>query len=212
MDLTFLSNVIVDEVSTRKVVPRGERNPTNGADLRVFADGSVYPSEALVNEMNLQYQRDNAGNGFDIIDSNLWGSYPKDAQRIMFISPIAKTEARVDLFGATKFNEDGTPKADVLTQGSTAYGKNELIPTLKEVYGIEVTDFVDLQIERSATLPPTKSEVYNIPKKKMRNTEGDEVQYLTTRREKATFYALIPFEEKVEEATEIEHEVENSIN
>lgn len=238
--LDFLASVTIsdDETSAsgRKGGPRKERNP-EGMAIRVFKDGSVYPSSELVAQFDLEYKQavlkdkvplplkegetevkysnrfeveGNPGNGFDVIDTDKYPSF-KVGNRILIISPTSKASPKVDLFGSTTYEDNGTPKSDVLSQGAKTFGKDELIGMIEEVYGIifakagkeatedspavaavEGVDFVDLALVANPGTgePWALPAVTYIPK---RVSRGKDVgTYSVTRREKAVCYAFIP--------------------
>ncbi len=241
--LDFLAKATISDVAegaVRKSGPRKERNP-EGLAIRIFRDGSVYPSTALISTFNLEYknavketkdvkQEDgsmkavsawkvegDAGNGFDVIDTKHYPSFQLPAgQRILLISPVVRTEGKVDLFGSTTYNDDGTPKSSVIDQGSTTFGTDNLIPMLEAVYGVkfrrkidygadgrpegapefsEGVEYADLVLVANPatnqpwTLPANKEVTY-IPKRITRGKDAG--AFSTIRREKPVFYALIP--------------------
>ena len=135
LKLDFLNNVVLEEV----VVVKGgatkaklDRQPANGADIRLFATGAIYPSQALIKEMNLEYlakgiEVDEAGKkpmAFDFIDSRDWGMYPKNAeQHLVSLAAVPKSSPKVDVFGGCKYDDEGNPTGSVGAQGSPTYGK-----------------------------------------------------------------------------------------
>lgn len=212
--LDFLATATINDVAEIKTAgakggPRKQRNP-EGLAIRVFRDGSVYPSPDLVSMFDLEYANKPAegqsvtGNGFDVIDTKLYPTF-QVGRRILIISPVAKASAKVDLFASTTYNEDNTPKSSVLDQGSKTFGSEELIPMIEEIYGIkfrrkdenEGAEYVDmLLIGNPATqqpwmLPNGKSVTF-IPKKVSRGADKGAVT--TTRRENPVFYAFLPAE------------------
>jgi hypothetical protein len=248
--LSFLSEAQVEDVKVRKGGGGGARKPWNPDEeslaIRVWKDGSVYPSKALVARFDLEYpdvtitkgelwpyseeykkeyeakqaalpedQRKpladrykpslyepisgKPGNGFDVIDSRHWGSY-KGAGNMLFIAPVGKDQTKVDLFGGTKYTEDGKPMSSVMDQGSKTYGE-EMLDSLKAVYGIELTDekpYVDLliidEIEDGGTIININERfskpVALFPKTVKRGKEAGKPD--TERRENAVVYALLP--------------------
>jgi len=238
--LDFLANVTIsdDEASAsgRKGGPRKERNP-EGMAIRVFKDGSVYPSSELVAHFDLEYKQallkekvalplkegetevkysnrfeveGAPGNGFDVIDTDKYPSFKVGGNRILIISPTSKASPKVDLFGSTTYEDNGTPKSDVLSQGAKTFGKDELIGMIEEVYGIvfakvavkteggselavvEGVDFVDMVfIANPATGEPwALPAITFIPKRVSRGKDAG--TYSVSRREKAVCYAFIP--------------------
>lgn len=232
--LGFLKSVKVQapETPVRKGGgPRKQRNPEN-ADLRVFADGSVYPSASLVARFGLEYGNKPAedaeptGFGFDVIDSDQFMNYLDTPQRCIWISAVARTEGKIDLFSTTKYNEDGTPYSSVLEQGSKTFGSAVLLPMLKEVYGIELGEnkrHIDLKLfgvpaeegEQPLTLPNGKTVAF-VPKSVQRgDKKGTET---VIRRENPSFWCLYPADVQetvaadVEEATEPAETADQSVS
>lgn len=178
--LSFLRNAKLEETPVVKKGPGGKAkqwnpNPTILA-VRLWKDGSVFPSQALVDQFNLDYKNatitkvalplkegqteeeqkfkneyyyvSGPGNGFDVIDSRQWPGFTADGASL-FISPVERNQPKVDLFASVGYEEDGTPKTTVLEQGANTFGKSTLIEAVKEVYGIELgedKEFVDLMV------------------------------------------------------------------
>lgn len=177
MNFDFLKETKLNKVEdVRKGEPsKGrvviERNPTNGASLRLFKDGSIYPSQEVVDKYYLEYGLDHLNNGFDIIDSRQWNQYPQDAQPVVFIAAVPKKSGLVDLFASAK-KED----VSVMSQGSKTFGPT-LIQMLEEVYGYKPAigeepffndifngkKYIDLLIVEDVTLPSLDG-IYNVPK------------------------------------------------
>lgn len=171
----FLKNVKVEpnkkEVKER-VYSKQELNPTNGADIRVFKDGRVYPSEALAQKDNLEYAEkgNKSGNAYDVFPSNKWNWYPKDIQQVVFIAMVPKSAPKADLFSEVTYDTDGTPKSTVLDQGAATFGKKYLVQMLADAYtqgNVETlfgtNNYVDLVIVRDAVVA-TPDNIYLIPK------------------------------------------------
>ena len=222
--LDFLAQATILDVAeeqsvARKGGPRKERNP-EGLTIRVFRDGSVYPSLELVEKFGLEYVAKDAamvGNGFDVIDTQLFPQF-QVGKRILIISSAQKNLPKVDLFGSTTYEENGKPKASVIDQGSKTFGTDDLIPMIEEIYGItfyksavtakvateksaavgasaevEGEEFVDMVlVANPATNAPWKAsrDVVYIPKKVSRGKDKGTVS--TQRREKPEFYAFLP--------------------
>jgi hypothetical protein len=203
----FIDDLELEEISgTASGAKFGgvQKNPTD-ADLRLFSDGKIYPSKDLVNRLKLEYQKKDSNlpeYGFDIFSTEQWGQYQAAAERylektghtmpnMMVISRVSKHSPRVDVFGSTTYEADGSPKASVLTQGSSTFGK-ELIDILAETWGYDPFGngevFIDLQIEWDKALPSTKNGIYNVPKKVKKGKDAGKYSYV--RREKAEFYPL----------------------
>ncbi len=183
MDYNFLRNVTL--VDTGRLRQPKEKNPT-GIAVRVFASGEVYPSQELVDKYNLEYlNKDVEGNfGIDIVDSINWTPTATFPRMIMFgFTP--KKEAKVDLFGSCRWNDDGTPKSTVLTQGA----KSEVLLDLVRQMGYlnDEQKYVDLQIVEEFPVK-TENGIAYIPKIMERGEKKGEQTY--ERRENVTFYPV----------------------
>lgn len=194
--------------ATARTTTAKNRNPEN-ADIRIYKDGSVYPSAALVAEFDLAYRGkdDDGGKAFDIFksaDCPHMASWAAD-EKALFITAVDRKLPKTDMFSGSKYDETGAPKADVLTQGSNTFGTDTLLPALKEVYGIEPNEegFIDLVIMREAPLK-TDNEIYFIPKVVSRGEKKGQADLL--RRENLTLFPLVPAEttEETEAISEVE--------
>lgn len=176
------------------------KNPV-AADLRIFKNGSVFPSETLTREFSLEYQNktsENQGNGFDVIDSRLFSNTLKTPVPFIMIAPVAKKAGKVDLFNACTYNEDGTPNASVLTQGASSFGA-ELWAMLIDVYHLDNTKYttqgyIDVNLEDvvaiSDSLQKATNGIYYVPKTINRGDNAGQVR--TVRRENLSIYVLSP--------------------
>lgn len=153
--LAFLQNitVVADEQPRRVGVSKKEWNPPTGHVIRIWKDGSVFPSEQLVKDFELEYRkrpseeeldalkaeskpRPFPGNGFDVADSQDFPIFQTGGNRLLIISVAEKDAGRVDMFNTVNCEEDGTPKISVMDQGNTTFGKDFLIPKIEEIYGL----------------------------------------------------------------------------
>ena len=180
MNLDFLKHVKIDEEELGKKAPRsgsGRRkdwNPTYPNSIRIWKDGSIYPSADLVERFDLEYSDrpvddladavkadagaepaadakkprwKQPGNAFDIIDTD---EFPvlKVPQRMIVANVVSKAEGRADVFASGDWEPvTGKSRASVLEQGATTFGKNTFIPMVEAVYGIKIdeqTPYVDL--------------------------------------------------------------------
>lgn len=133
--------------------------------IRLFRDGSVFPSAAAIEKFDLEYKDatitkeklplkdgqteanqkyknvykypDGSGNGFDVIDSRSWEQFKTSAEGgMLFIVPTAKTQGKVDLFGTCNYDDStGKPKVSVAEQGAATFGKDVLLKAVSELYG-----------------------------------------------------------------------------
>jgi hypothetical protein len=194
MDFSFLNTVTVDAVEAAKKVsaprPKKQYQPTT-ADLRIWISGAIYPSDALNAEFLLEYQDKDSevqGNGIDIIDTREMPAI-KTPQPFIALSFTPKKCGKVDIFSNVGYNEDSTPKVTVIEQGAATFGKEVLLPLLKEVYGIEpnVEGFIDLLVMRDHAFTSPNG-IYQFPKKVSRGEKKGEMSYV--RRENQTVFPL----------------------
>ena len=201
MNFDFLNNVTIAQpviehkvTTTRKAV---EKSPTNGADLRLFKDGSIYPSQELVNAYELEYNANKSGNGFDVFTSLDWNQYPSNAEAVVFIASIPKSETRVSLFSSAR--EVNGELTSVLAQGSKTFG-TELITMLQQTYENSLfTDnkYIDLVIVEDVEL---NLDIVYVPKPI--NKGVNKGMMSTERRENVVLHPLALF--TVEATTEPE--------
>lgn len=155
--LGFLKNVVIaaQEQPAKRNGSGGVKkdwNPSTGLVIRLWKDGSVFPSADLVKYFDLDYrnqlteeevaaikegtlEKPFRGNGFDVIDSNDFPAF-QIGQRVLIIAPAEKDLGKVDLFSSVGYNEDNTPKVTVMDQGAVTFGKDFLIPRVEEIFGI----------------------------------------------------------------------------
>ena len=194
MNFDFLKNTTLAQVEQKTTTTTNrtgrvamERNPTNGASLRLFKDGSIYPSQETVDKYNLEYFGE-TGNGLDIIDSRQWAQYPQNAQPVVFVTAVPKKSGLVSLFSQAK-GED----VSVMTQGSKTFGA-ELTTLLQEVYNVEdlfaTQKYVDLVIVDNVEMPSADG-IYNLPKKVAKGENKG--QATSARRENITVNPLALF-------------------
>lgn len=231
-NLGFLKTLEAEQVEAAqpKTVIKDKNPSENFMGFRVWKNGSVYPSKALVEKYNLEYikpgisqepvmkdgqpvlddkqqpvterkldfSNDNS-NGIDIVDSNdwaqvkaSWGNNP----RLLLAGITYKRTGKVDLFAGCRYDEAGEPVLSVMDQGSSTFGKNQLLPMLKEVYNVVPGErgYIDLEIVESENLKGiAKNGIFNLPKTVIRG----EKQGTPTiaRRENIDIFPLIPVEQ-----------------
>jgi hypothetical protein len=234
--LSFIGNMQLVEVaptSSGARSPKKDRNPSDAfMGIRIFKDGSVYPSKALTDSFNLEYQQavitvektatgkdkklyeypNSPGNGFDVWDTKQWANQYKEETRLLVVAIVPKTEAKVDLFAGTKYDDDGSPKSSVLDQGASTFGAT-MLPLLKEIYGIDTAaeDFehTDLAVAVSADLSAASPNgIFLIPKEISRGANKGQMEYI--RRENVKIFPLVPAA-WVETQEEEEEEEEESV-
>lgn len=166
----FLSKLtLVDNKRVR--VPK-QRNP-EGMTVRVFANGEVYPSQELVDKFDLEYKKERAGNGIDVVDSKEWTPLANEDRMILFaITP--KVEPKVDLFAQCRYDKDGNPMSTVMNQGSTC----DLLLTLVKELGYLTPEqkYCDLELGLEWPVADQKG-IFNLPKMKERGEKKGEKTY-----------------------------------
>lgn len=182
--LNFLKAATIEEpAKTPKRVSSKQRNPNPlFMGIRLWADGSIYPSQALVDKFSLEYPAMNVTTktvgegetaktikeytpkegatpvfGFDVIDSSKWTQFKVEGDhRALLFAPVTKDSAKVDLFGRVTYDETGVPLSSVMDQGSATFGKEYLVAAVEEIYGVKLekdtTPYVDLEVDLSFDL------------------------------------------------------------
>lgn len=205
LNLNFLKNAKLAEAATqtRRSGESTVKYPENGADIRVYKSGAIYPSPEFAAKYNLDFGKRDANdkpvnNGLDVIDSRHWAQAATLPQAVVFVAAVARAQGQTDLFSTVGYDkETGEPLSTVLTQGAQTAGK-ELLALLEEVYGITMDEekgFIDLMVadDRQGFDPlQTSNGIYYIPKKVSRGAKAGEYQYI--RRENISVFALVPFQ------------------
>ena len=210
-EFSFLESIELSTIAPKQMgrAKRAESNPTD-ADLRVFATGEIYPSLALVEEFALEYQKENSEaveNGFDLIDSNLWGMLPDETPRFLAIATVSKGAARKPMLFGKSRKVNGKPVHSVVEQGSTASGRT-VMTYLKEVLDVEITgDYLDLNIVREHKLQSPNG-IYNLPYVQQKGEDAGTIK--SVRRENCEIFPLSPvIQTVITEVPQEEIEVEN---
>lgn len=196
----FLKNMELKEIEKAPVNSPNSKSPAPGAHLRLFADGSLYPSAELVALHNLEYQNADSTspeNGYDVFVSTDWGQYTGTVPFVA-LALVSKHEPKVSLFSQTKYNDDKTPKSSVLTQKTTA--GEELIKALSTVY-LESPDenlfenkaYLDLALVLDQPVNKTATGVYHLPKVIAKGKDAGKPSYV--RREHVQIFPLTIVEE-----------------
>jgi len=217
--LDFLKDIKIEEItktSKSTGIVKKQRGPEESQlAIRVWKDGSVYPSKALVEKFGLEYQNaiiteevkegdkkvrkfsypDGPGNGLDIIDSRAWGQYKNEDPKAQFIAIaiVPKDLPKVDLFANTRYNEDGTPVSSVLDQGASTFGEKNLLPLIKEIYEKEPGEegFIDLILEEAVNLKTiSPNGLFHFPKMVVRGKDQGKSDY--ERRENVDIFGIAP--------------------
>lgn len=221
--LSFLGKAAVENVNiaTKSTgVPKKQRNPNpTFLGFRIWSDGSVYPSQALVQRFNLEYpaatcnvvkDKDgkdknsfvvvgDQGNGFDIINTALWGQLTGVAKHFIAVAIAPKDSPKLDLFSATRYSSEaetlGKPLASVMDQGTATFGKETLLPMIEAAYGVKPNEegFIDMQVitvEDGGINLRAENGVQLLPKVISRGEHKGKPDY--TRRENVDIFMLYP--------------------
>lgn len=172
--LDFLKNISIDESEIIKAAKKKgtgggghkkEWNPTHPYTIRIWKDGSVFPSADLVDRFSLEYgdrpvedaqtegtmqeQYDKEekkpkwiqpGNAFDVFDSADFPAF-KSPQRFILANVVSKASGKADLFASVTWDAlTGKKENSVMEQGAATFGKKEFIGMIKDVYGVELND------------------------------------------------------------------------
>lgn len=205
----FLKTMEIKEIEKSPLSSPTSKLPEAGAHLRLFADGSLYPSKELVELHKLEYQpRESANpeNGYDVFTSTEWEQYGNSAANavpFVCLALVSKHEPRVSLFSQTKYNDDKTPKSSVLTQKTTA--GEDLIKALSAVYLEKPEDnlfegkpYLDLVIGLDTPLTKSATGIYHIPKVTVKGKDAGKPSY--ARRENIQIFPLMIVEAPVQAA------------
>jgi len=199
MDLSFLNDVELEAVKKTATKKKSTYELPTEADIRVYATGKIFPSQKFADDNSLEYQprlvdaEGNitiVGNGIDLFSSKDWGMIKGNLpQEVLFVAVLPKNEPKVSLFGSTKYDEDNNPKNSVFAQGGGTFGVNVMLPTLTEVYGVDWTKtlYVDLKTVEQPIVSPTG--IYHIPKVVSTGKKKGESTYV--RRENITVNPLV---------------------
>lgn len=173
--LDFLQDIKIDEetiVARKGGGGGGHRKqwspPEDLLAIRVWRTGAVYPSKTLVDRFDLEYHDRpvvpedktkivvggvapekwvHAGSALDVFSSKDFPAF-KSPKPLLLANVTARSGGKTDLFSTVGWDKTtGEKLASVLDQGAITFGKDELLPLLKDTYGIELNEenpFVDL--------------------------------------------------------------------
>jgi hypothetical protein len=209
MSLDFLKQIKVDAPPDNLRAssgPRKQWNPTTANTIRVWKNGALYPSQDLVDRFGLEYgnkptskEEKVTGNAFDIFSSTDLSLF-QSPQPVILLNPVAKSAGKADAFASVGYNEDGTPKASVMDQGSVTFGKDTLLPMLLKTYAVapsEEKGYIDLvllgqdgETAQSPYVLPNGKTVCPVPKEISRGDKAGEMTYV--RRENVQLFILYP--------------------
>ena len=207
-NLSNLKNVKLKEVP--KQAPRQGggstlvKRPTNG-DLRVFANGRVYPSEALEAKYSLAYapkietpdpvtgelKVSVVGKGMDVFSSSKWTMVDGLLEEeVLFVGFTPRQgNPKIDVWGSCQF-KDGKPSTAAIDQGASTFGRESLVPMLETAYGVdfEKTPFVDLVVLEDTPMI-SENGVYHLPKVVARGENKGKADY--ARRESIDIFPIV---------------------
>tara|TARA_R110000772_G_scaffold206498_3_gene317082 strand:- start:524 stop:1063 length:540 start_codon:yes stop_codon:yes gene_type:complete len=111
-------------------------------------------------------------------------------EEFLCVAPVPKRLAKVDMWASTKYDENNQPKASVFTQGSNTFAKDQLVPMISEVYGVdwEATAYVDLKVAEDSVIS-SENGIYALPK--IVSTGKDKGNPTYVRRENLTICPLV---------------------
>lgn len=217
--LNFLDDVVIENVepkAARASNAKLQRNPDEDfVGIRIWRTGAVYPSVALATLFALEYPAatvtelpgkdgtmksvftvvGNPGNGLDIIDVRQWAQIQAGNKNFIAVGIAPKDSSKIDLFGLTRYAEDGKPLVSVMDQGSATYGKETLLPLIEELYGVVPNEegFIDMAVattEAGGKNLKSANGVELLPKKVTRGADKGKADY--TRRENIDIFMLYP--------------------
>lgn len=193
MDLGFLKELKLTD--TRGYRQPLSNNPEGGLKLRVFRNGSVYPSKELVDRFNLEYTEKGAadpGNGIDLVYTKEWEPM-KTTTPLILCAFVCRDESKLDLFRQVRYlpaNTEGKalPMKSVMNQGLVC---DELLAMCDKMgyFTDPKVKYVDLAIAMDYPVT-TEDNIYYLPKTVSRGARKDEETYV--RRENIILYPLIP--------------------
>lgn len=179
----FLKSLkLVEETATKTVSSNAPAE--DKLVLRVYANGKVKPSTALVEAFKLEYGVD-GDCGMDFFSSNDWSTYPRNEKPVIFTAFIPRTEKKISLFGSYR-EVGGEKKVSIFSQNVKA---PELWEMVKDTYKINEALYVDLVVGTDFGVT-TENGIYNIPKKVSKGEKKGQATYV--RRENIVLYPLIP--------------------
>lgn len=192
----LMSATILDVADSKKTPVSTKKNRTpDGLTIRVFRDGSVWPSKELVSQFQLEYPNavvtneaiplpegshpsaepeyrtvmvvTEPGNGFDVFKSIDAAQFSAFG-KMLIISPVNRKAGKVDLFASTGYNkETGEALSSVLDQGAKTFGADVLLPMIKEMYGLELTKEGEIDfIDLTFVANPATGQPWGLPEGK----------------------------------------------
>lgn len=217
--LDFLNDIKVDAPEIKKGAGGGHRKawtPTVPLAIRLWKDGSVYPSQDLVERFDLEYHDKPAdddktptlGSAFDVFESAHFPIF-NTPKPVVLINVTSRALGKADLFARTDWTEEGKPTFSVMEQGSNSFGKirkdpkegKGLLQMIEDTYGVvpNETGFIDLVIigqdgeaAKTAFALPSGKTICYVPKEVARGERKGEMSVV--RRENPWLYILYPYD------------------
>jgi hypothetical protein len=172
MNFDFLDTFELGEVTVNKRNSVAKVLLPEEADLRLFSNGKLYPSKTFAENNMLEFrpipkegEEAYPQNGLDIFSSEEWGMVQgRLPQKVMFLAVVPKSTPKIDVFGTTRYELDGTPKSSVFTQGGGTFVKQRLMGLVADVFDInwDIVEFVDLKIVTDKVVSSSNG-VYQLP-------------------------------------------------
>lgn len=207
MNLDFLKSVEVKAAEKKARTSNGPtlvKKPVEGASLRLFRNGRIYPSDAFREKHALDFfpleefiqpgtdttKTMVRGNGLDFFTSDDWTAI-EVPQTVMFcgITP-RQGNLKIDIFNSTSYDrESGTPERTVYDLGKSTFGEQVLVPKLAEMFDIcwDENRYVDIIVREDITIQ-SPNDVYNLPKVVQRGENKGQSTYV--RRESISVFPV----------------------
>lgn len=196
--------------------------PNEGYDLRVFENGSVYPTQEIVNKLNLEYKPAYAspsndhdvsyrGFGFDIIDPADCISLKTAVEAGMptgfiILGHTPRVDGKVDIFRSTRYDEQENPKSTVLDQGAPS----DLAELIFAKYGDNAfgnqenkVGYVDVKILTDNVIPNPSTGVIIVNKFTNKKDRDEPVKTYVNRKNTTMFPLDVKVYAEVQESDEV---------
>lgn len=207
MNLEFLSDAEIKDPQ-RAERPKKEFNP-EGMKIRILKDGRVFPSQELVDKLDLEYRNseaENLGNALDFFSSIPWSQYTigkegnqvvDPEKQVVFAAVVPRIQngnraSKVTAFNNVTYGEDNLPKSSVMDQASRPSGQ-EILEILSETYGEpEMEEYVDVELLELPEGFKINSSMIHVPKKRRRkNGETDVYNGYEVRRDVKMYVVIL---------------------
>jgi len=196
MDLNFLKSTPVQAPQRAERTATGPtlvKTPAEGAHLRLFRNGRIYPSEAFAEKYALSFlpleefagadgsvKTIMRGNGLDFFSSDDWTGI-ETPTTVVFMGVVPRQgNLKIDAFQSTSYNkDDGMPDRTIYDLGANTRMKEFLVPTLETVFDInwEENRYVDIVVREDIQIK-SPNDVYHIPKVVQRGEDKGKPTYV----------------------------------